>query len=144
EKTQQANTITTQQVASLPNLTRNFFAAVYTLPGVSSSNAPRAQGNGNFNFGSTGFSIGGSNGRANLITVDGGENEFGDGEPRFLMSPEVVQEFQVNRNAFAAEFGFTSGTAVNVVTKSGTNNFHGSLYTFYRSQHTSARNFFDR
>jgi hypothetical protein len=144
EKTQQANTINTLQVQNLPNITRNFFAPVYTLPGVSSSNAPRNQGNGAFNFGTSGFSIGGSNGRSNLITVDGGENEFGDGEPRYLMSPEVVQEFQVNRNAFAAEFGFTAGTAVNVVTKSGTNSFHGSVYTFYRSQHTSARNFFDR
>ena len=104
EKTQQANTINTLQVQNLPNITRNFFAPVYTLPGVSSSTAPRAQGNGAFNFGTSGFSIGGSNGRSNLITVDGGENEFGDGEPRYLMSPEVVQEFQVNRNAFGAEF----------------------------------------
>ena len=144
EKTQQANTIQTRQVENLPNLTRNFFAAIYTLPGVSSSNAPRAQGNGNFNFGSTGFSIGGSNGRANLITVDGGENEFGDGEPRFFLSPDATQEFQVNRNGFNAEYGFTSGTAVNVVTKSGTNQWHGSAYLYFRSQHTSARNFFDR
>ena len=143
EKTQQANTITTQQVANLPNLTRNFFAAVYTLPGVSSSNAPRAQGNGNFNFGSTGFSIGGSNGRANLITVDGGENEFGDGEPRFFLSPDATQEFQVNRNGFSAEYGFTAGTAVNVITKSGSNQWHGSIYTYFRDQYTSARNFFD-
>jgi hypothetical protein len=143
EKTQQANTITTQQVENLPNLTRNAFNFVYTLPGVSSSTAPRNQGNGAFNFGTSGYSIGGSNGRSNLITVDGGENEFGDGEPRFLLGPEVVQEFQVNRNAFAAEFGFTAGTAVNLVTKSGTNSYHGSVYSFYRSQHTSARNFFD-
>src|ERR1700682_3568 len=57
EKTQQANTIQTRQVENLPNLTRNFFAAIYTLPGVSSSHAPRAQANGNFNFCSTGFSI---------------------------------------------------------------------------------------
>ncbi len=144
ERTQQANTIQTRQIESLPNIGRNFFAYVYTLPGVASSNAPRAQGNGNFNFGSTGFSIGGSNGRSNLITVDGGENEFGDGEPRFFVSPESVQEFQVNRNGFAAEFGFTSGTALNVITKSGTNAFHGSVYTFFRDQKTSARNYFDR
>ncbi|HYL74981.1 MAG TPA: hypothetical protein VEU96_12295, partial [Bryobacteraceae bacterium] len=117
--------------------------AVYTLPGVSSSIAPRAQGNGAFNFGSSGYSMGGSNGRSNLITVDGGENEFGDGEPRFLLSPEAVQEFQVNRNAFGAEFGFTSGSAVNLVSKSGTNSFHGSVYTFFRDQRTEARNFFD-
>lgn len=144
EKTQQADTILTRQVENLPNITRSFFAAVYTLPGVSSSNAPRTQGNGNFNFGSTGFSIGGSNGRANLITVDGGENEFGDGEPRFFLSPDATQEFQVNRNGFNAEYGFTSGTAVNVVTKSGSNQWHGSAYIYFRSQHTSARNFFDR
>ena len=144
EKTQQANTIEAPQVANMPNIGRNFFNYVYTLPGVSSSTAPRAQGNGNFNFGTSGFSIGGSNGRSNLITVDGGENEFGDGEPRFFISPESVQEFQVNRNAFGAEFGFTSGSAVNVITRSGTNQFHGSGYIFYRSQKTSARNFFDR
>lgn len=144
EKTQQSNTINTEQIENLPNITRNAFNFVYTLPGVSSSNAPRNQANGAFNFGSSGYSIGGSNGRSNLITIDGGENEFGDGEPRFLLGPDAVQEFQVNRNAFGAEFGFTSGTAVNLVTKSGTNSFHGTAYTFYRSQHTSARNFFDR
>ena len=144
ERTQQANTIQSKQIESLPNIGRGFLNYVYTLPGVSSSNAPRAQGNGNFNFGSTGFSIGGSNGRANLITVDGGENEFGDGEPRFYVSPESVQEFQVNRNGFAAEFGFTSGTAMNVISKSGTNNFHGSVYAYFRDQRTSARNYFDR
>ncbi len=144
EKTQQANTIQSRQIESLPNIGRSFLNYVYTLPGVSSSNAPRAQGNGNFNFGSTGFSIGGSNGRANLITVDGGENEFGDGEPRFFVSPESVQEFQVNRNGFAAEFGFTSGTAMNVISKSGTNTVHGALYTYFRDQKTSARNYFDR
>lgn len=144
EKTQQANTIQSVQIENLPNITRSFLGAVYTLPGVSSSNAPRAQGNGSFNFGSTGFSIGGSNGRANLITVDGGENEFGDGEPRFFLSPDATQEFQVNRNGFNAEYGFTSGTAVNVVTKSGSNQWHGSVYTYFRDHHTSARNFFDR
>ena len=144
ERTQQANTIQAKQIESLPNIGRGFLNYVFTLPGVASSNAPRAQGNGNFNFGSTGFSIGGSNGRANLITVDGGENEFGDGEPRFFVSPEAVQEFQVNRNGFAAEFGFTSGTAMNVISKSGSNVFHGSIYTYFRDQKTSARNYFNR
>ena len=106
---------------------------MFTLPGVSSSTVPRAQNPG-FTFGTSGFSIGGSNGRNNLITIDGGENEYGSGQVRYFPSIEAVQEFQVNRNAFAAEFGFTAGTAVNVITKSGTNNFHGSGYVFYRSQ----------
>src|SRR5260370_22902284 len=68
----------------------------------------------------------------------------GRGEPRFFVSADATQEFQVNRNGFNAEYGFTSGTAVNVVTKSGTNQWHGSGYIYFRSQHTSARNFFDR
>jgi hypothetical protein len=143
ERTQQANTIESRQIENLPNIGRGFTAYVFTLPGVSSSDAPRVQGGGRFNFGSSGFSIGGSSGRNNLITVDGGENEYGSGQIRFAISPEAVQEFQVNRNSFAAEFGFTSGTAVNVVTKGGGNDFHGSAYIYYRSNKTSAREFFD-
>jgi hypothetical protein len=144
ERTQQANTIDKRQVENLPNVGRTFTAYVYTLPGVSNSNAPRAQLAGRVTgFLSSGFSIGGSNGRNNLITVDGGENEYGSGQARFDIGTESIQEFQVNRNSFSAEFGFTAGTAVNVITKSGTNGFHGSGYIFYRSDKTSARNFFD-
>lgn len=144
ERTQQANTIDRRQVESLPNSGRTFQNYVYTLPGVSNSNAPRAQLSGRVTgFLSSGFSIGGSNGRNNLITVDGGENEYGSGQARFDITPESIQEFQVNRNSFTAEFGFTAGTAVNVITKSGTNAFHGSGYIYYRSDKTSARNFFD-
>jgi hypothetical protein len=144
ERTQQANTISTREVENLPNAGRAFQNYVYTLPGVGNSTAPRAQLSGRITgFQSSGFSIGGSNGRNNLITVDGGENEYGTGQPRFDIPVETIQEFQVNRNSFAAEFGFTAGTAVNVVTKSGTNDFHGSAYIFYRSDRTSARNAFD-
>ncbi|MEP6913870.1 MAG: carboxypeptidase regulatory-like domain-containing protein, partial [bacterium] len=144
ERTQQANTISTRQVENLPNAGRTFQNYVYTLPGVGNSTAPRAQLAGRITaFQSSGLSIGGSNGRNNLITVDGGENEYGSGAPRFDISVEAIQEFQVNRNSFTAEFGFTAGTAVNVITKSGTNGFHGSGYIFYRSDGTSARNAFD-
>ncbi|HLJ44864.1 MAG TPA: carboxypeptidase regulatory-like domain-containing protein [Bryobacteraceae bacterium] len=145
EKTQQANTINTQQIGNLPNMTRNFTDSVFTLPGVSNSDAPRAQNPGYTGFLSSGFSIGGSNGRNNLVTFDGGENDFGSGQLRTPnISVESVQEFQVNRSAFAAEFGFTAGTAVNVVTKSGSNKMHGDAYAFFRDQATETRNFFDR
>ena len=142
ERTQQSNTINQAQIENLPNIGRGFMSPVYTLPGVSSSDVPRTQNPG-FTFGSSGISIGGSNGRNNLVTLDGGENEYGSGQLRTNISPEAVQEFQVNRNAFAAEYGFTSGTAINVITKSGSNNFHASGYIFYRSQKTSAANFFN-
>jgi carboxypeptidase family protein len=144
ERTQQANTIERRQVENLSNVGRTFQSYVYTLPGVSNSDAPRTQLAGRITgFGTSGFSIGGSNGRNNLITVDGGENEYGSGQARFDVPVEAIQEFQVNRNSFSAEFGFTAGTAVNIVTKSGTNEFHGSAYVFYRSQQTSARDPFD-
>lgn len=144
ERTQQANTISTRQVENLPNVGRTFQSYVYTLPGVASSTAPRAQFASRVTgFGTSGLSIGGSNGRNNLIMVDGGENETGSGAPRYDVSTEAIQEFQVNRNSFSAEFGFTAGTSVNIVTKSGTNKFHGSAFIYYRSDGTSARNAFD-
>ena len=145
EKTQQANTLNKTTIESLPNLSRNFTDSVFTLPGVSNSDAPRLQNPGYTGFLTSGFSIGGSNGRNNLVTFDGGENDYGSGQLRTPnVSLESVQEFQVNRNAFAAEFGFTAGTAVNVVTKAGTNEFHGGAYAYFRNQSTEARNYFDR
>src|SRR4030095_3622119 len=144
ERTQQANTISPQEVENLPNVGRTFQNYVYTLPGVSSSNAPRVQFASRVTgFQTSVFSIGGSNGRNNLVTVDGGENELGSGTIRYDVSTEAIQEFQVNRNSFSAEFGFTAGTAVNIVTKSGTNSFHGSGFIYYRSDATSARNPFE-
>jgi len=145
EQVQQANTVNQQLIDGLPNVTRNFAESLFTLPGVSSSNAQRTQNAAaSTGFISSGFSIGGSNGRNNLVTIDGGENEFGDGSLRTPnISQESVQEFQMNRSSFAAEFGFTAGTALNVVTKSGTNHFHGSLYTYFLDEHTEARNYFD-
>ncbi len=145
EQTQQANTIEQRQIEDLPNTARNFAESIFTLPGVSSSDAPRSQNSAAFTpFISTGFSVGGSNGRNNLVTIDGGENEYGSGTLRTPnISVDSVQEFQVNRNAFAAEFGFTAGTAINVVTRSGSNDFHGSLYAYFLNQSTEARNYFD-
>ncbi len=144
EKTQQANTLGTLAIDNLPNVGRNFTDSVFTLPGVSSSDAPRAQFPGYTGFVTSGFSIGGSNGRTNLVTIDGGENDYGSGQLRTPnISVESVAEFQVNRSAFNAEFGFTAGTAVNVVTKNGTNAFHGSAYGYFRDQFTEARNYFD-
>ena len=145
-RTQQSNTITRRQIENLPNISRDFTSYVFTLPGVTDSNAPRQQfPQFDGAFTTSGFSIGGGNGRNNLVTIDGGENELGSGQLRVRnLSPEAVQEFQVNRNSFAAEFGFTSGSAVNVVTRGGGNDFHGSAYTYFRSQKFNARNFFDR
>jgi hypothetical protein len=144
EQTQQANTINQSQIAALPNINRNMTAAVFTLPGVASSEATRTQQPGFTGFATTGFSIGGSNGRNNLSTIDGGENEYGSGQYRVFIPVDSIQEFQVNRNSFAAEFGFTVGSSVNIVTKSGSNQYHGSAYGYYRNNSTQAVNFIDQ
>jgi hypothetical protein len=144
DQSQQANTINSLQVEELPNLNRNFTNDVYTLPGVSNSDSTRAQNPGFTGYLTTGFSIGGSNGRNNLSTIDGGENEYGTGQYRVTNLPvDAIQEYQVNRNAFAAEFGFTDGSAINIVTKSGGQKWHGDAFGYFRDQHTEATNFFN-
>ena len=143
ERTQQSNTIEQRQIAALPNISRSFTEYVFTLPGVADSSVAFTQNAARTlrNTPSSNISIGGGSGRGNYVTIDGGENESGSGSLRIRnMSVEAIQEFQVNRLGFNAEYGFTAGTAVNVITKSGTNDLRGNAYIFYRSQETSARN----
>jgi hypothetical protein len=144
EQTQQANTISQLQVENLPNIGRSMTQNVFTLPGVASSEATRAQQPGFVGFLTTGFSIGGSNGRNNLSTIDGGENEYGSGQYRVFIPVDSIQEFQVNRSSFTAEQGFTMGSAVNIVTKSGGNQFHGSAFGYFRDTSTVAANYFSQ
>lgn len=140
ERTQQSDTVERRQIASLPNLSRSFTSYIFTLPGVSDVAAARVQQSRAIAIPTSGFSVGAGNGRSTYVSIDGGENDSGTGNLRIRnLSVEAVQEFQVNRNAFAAEYGFTAGTAVNVVTRGGTNRFRGSGYLFYRSQQTAAR-----
>jgi len=146
EQTQQSNIIDNVEIANLPNLTRSFVQSIYTLPGVNNAYAPAMQNPGvGTGYHSSGFSVGASNGRSNLVTIDGGENDYGSGALRVDHVPiESIQEFQVNRNGFGAEFGFTIGTAINMVTRSGSNALHGSGSAYFRDRATSAANYFNR
>jgi hypothetical protein len=140
ERTQQSDTVEREQIATLPNLSRNLTSYIFTLPGVADVAAARVQQSRVTPIPTSGFSVGAGNGRSNYISIDGGENDSGTGSLRIRnLSVEAVQEFQVNRNAYAAEYGFTAGTAVNVVTRGGGNTFHGAGYVFYRSEETAAR-----
>ena len=144
-QTQQANTIDQRQQVNLPNLSRNFAQQLFTLPGAVDSNAASVQDpNVGTGYQSSGASFGGGNGRGNLFTIDGGQNDAGSGAPREAHVPQdSVQEFEVNRNAFNAEFGFTTGSAINVITKSGTNKFHGSAFGYFHDETTDAVNYFN-
>lgn len=89
-------------------------------------------------------SVNGGRGRDNNFTVNGGDgNDQFAGLPAIQPSPDAIAEFRVITNTFDAEYGRNSGAVVNVVTKSGTNDFHGSAYEFFRNNDLNAQGFFD-
>lgn len=93
------------------------------------------------------LSVGGQRGTFNSLQVDGVDNNntfFGQAlgrggvRPPYQFSEESVQEFQVNQNGFSAEFGRAGGAVINVVTKSGTNEFHGGAFEYFRDESLNA------
>ncbi|HXT50632.1 MAG TPA: TonB-dependent receptor [Thermoanaerobaculia bacterium] len=138
-RTQQASTVGEQAVANLPTNGRNFIDFVLTTPGVTKDVL----------LGDISFA--GQRGTLNSLVVDGADdnNTFfgqalgrtGSGRAPYQFSQDAVQEFQVNRNAYSAEYGRAGGAVINVVTKSGTNDYDGSLFWFYRDKDLNANSF---
>jgi Carboxypeptidase regulatory-like domain len=86
--------------------------------------------------------VNGGRGRSNNYSVNGGDgNDLFANLPAVQPSPDSVEEFRVITNSFDAEYGRNSGAVVNVVTKSGTNDFHGSAYEFFRNDILNAHGF---
>src|ERR1700726_2684122 len=86
--------------------------------------------------------VNGGRGRSNNYSVNGGDgNDLFVNLPAVQPSPDSIEEFRVITNNFDAEFGRNSGAVVNVVTKSGTNNLHGSFYEFFRNDVLNAHAF---
>ena len=115
----------------LPLNQRDVYQLLQLQPGVQSQ-----LGNDLF-FGSDRagvVTVNGGRGRSNNYTVNGGDgNDLFANLPAVEPSPDSIEEFRVIANAFDAEYGRNSGAVVNVVTKSGTNNLHGSFYEFFRN-----------
>jgi len=100
--------------------------------------APNVSSAGGVGVGSGG-SIGGQRPRNNNFMVDGVDNNRKDiTGPQIYVSPEVVQEFSLLQNQFSAEFARSNGGQFLTVTKSGTNDYHGSLYGFFRNRYLNA------
>ena len=129
-----SQTIDSRQIMDLPTLTRNPYDLVATAGNVTEDN--------NSDRGA-GYAINGARSADTDILLDGGENvdlftaTVGQSVPL-----DTVQEFSVLTNNFTAEYGRAGGGVVNVATKSGTNNFHGSLYEYLRNTYTSANDYF--
>jgi len=139
----QADTLNQTYVDDLPINRRDYLTFTLLLPGVSNSNT--IADNADFRVKQTpqsGLSFYGSNGRGNSVTVDGGEFNDDAGGVRLNLNQDAVQEFQVNRSNYTAELGGASGATINIVSKSGTNELHGSLYGLFRNDAMDARDHF--
>lgn len=141
EKATQANTVEEKYIRDLPINRRDYLTYTLLMPGVTDST--RVASDLDFRVKQTpqsGLSFYGSNGRGNSVTVDGGEANDDAGGVRTTMSQDAIQEFQINRSNYSAELGGASGASINIVSKSGTNNVHGSIYGFFRDDVFDARN----
>jgi Carboxypeptidase regulatory-like domain/TonB dependent receptor len=141
ESGKQANTITSRYIQDLPINRRDYLTFTLLAPGVSDST--RLASDQDFRVKQTpqsGLSFYGSNGRGNSVTVDGGEANDDAGGVRLTMSQEGVQEFQINRSNYGADLGGASGASINIVSKTGTNDLHGSLFGLFRNDIMDARN----
>jgi hypothetical protein len=128
-------------VNDLPLVDRDFTHLAYLAPGIVETNAPGSQGTINFN------SNGSRNSTADVL-IDGTsatnfEQNSGLQSVPYTPSVDSVEEFKVEQANFTAEFGFAGGTIINVVTRSGTNKFHGSAYDFLRNSATDANLWFN-
>ena len=139
DRSQQSTTINEKYIRDLPIDRRDYLTFTLLAPGVVDSNA--LADNTDFRVAQTpnsGISFYGNNGRGNNITVDGAEANDQGGGVRSTLSQETVQEFQINRSNYNAELGGASGGVINIVSKTGTNNFHGSAFGYFRHQSLDA------
>src|SRR5919107_3513398 len=126
-------TVENRRVVGLPLNGRNILDLALLQPGVTQTATGQIRGNGQRSV-ENNFQLDGSNN--NEVAVGGSTGV----QPR----PDAVQEFRLLTSNFEAEFGRNTGTVINVVTRSGTNDFHGNVRAFWRPTFLSAARFFDQ
>src|SRR5580693_4182459 len=130
------DTIGQRRIDNLPINGRNYINFTLTDSQVSRDNAP--------NTGvapTSGLNISGQRARSNLVNVDGADaTDNSVNGVRSTVSQEAVQEFQIITNSYAAEYGRASGGVVNIITRSGSNDFHGDVYGYLRNRNFQAVN----
>ena len=130
------------QVRDLPLNGRNFVALTQLQPGVASARSFDAVGKGL--RGGVDFGVNGNSMDNNLFLVDGANNNDVGSNRTILVYPSIesIQEFKMLRNAYGPEYGQASGAVINIVTKGGTNQWHGSLFYFGRNDALNAYDWF--
>jgi Carboxypeptidase regulatory-like domain/TonB dependent receptor len=130
-------------INDLPLIDRNVIELVNLAPGVTEMDDQC-----DVTCTGTNFVSNGSRGATSDILTDGAsvtnsEPNGGITAATYLPSPEAVEEFKVEQTNFSAEYGFSGASVVNMITRSGTNKFHGSAYDFVRDQVLDANNWFN-
>ena len=142
--TSSTTSIDPERIEELPVNSRNYLEFTPLAPGVAPSNGA---GTGSGRAGASGapladsgFTFGGLRPRSNTISIDGLDNtDETTGAARVALSPEIVREFQIVNNGLSAESGGGAGGAINVVTKTGTNEWHGDAFLFAQNERFNAR-----
>ena len=144
ERVQQSVHIDSVRIQNLPINRRDYLDLALLTPGVVNTNhIANATDRRIAPTPSSGLGIGGGNGRGNTFMIDGLDNLYSSGSVRSSISQDAVQEFQINRNSFSTEQGGAPGGTINIVTKGGTNEVHGTLFGVLRNRRFQARNYFD-
>ena len=138
--------VTTQQVQDLPVNGRNVMDLLQLIPGAMLRGGASTQSVGGAQlFRSSGgvrFLLDGTD--ASRVDADDLNNTYGSSRGRISRaSIDAIQEFRVYTNSFSAEYGEALGGVVNLITKSGTNDFHGGLFEYFRNEKLDARNYFN-
>ena len=135
-RTSTTDTIGQRRIDNLPINGRNYINFTLTDSQVVRDNAPFLGA-----APTSGLNISGQRGRSNLVNVDGADatDNSTDGV-RSTVSQEAVQEFQIITNGYAPEYGRASGGVVNIITRSGSNDFHGDVFGFLRNRNFQAVN----
>jgi len=136
--------VSEKQVAELPLNGRNYAALVLMVPGVSPANGGAFATRGTGLDSHVDMAVNGNGSNLNLWTVDGVNNMDVGSNATLLVFPSIdsIQEFRVQRNSFSAEFGQAQGAVINLITKSGSNQFHGAAFEFLRNDALNATDFF--
>jgi hypothetical protein len=130
------DTIGQRRIDNLPINGRNYINFTLTDSQVTRDNAPNTGA-----APTSGLNISGQRARSNLVNVDGADaTDNGVNGVRSTVSQEAVQEFQIITNNFAAEYGRAAGGVVNIITRSGSNDFHGDIFGYLRNRNFQAVN----
>src|SRR5438128_2676672 len=134
--------VSNTSIVNLPTNGRNSYGFAALVPGVRAARGFTQVSVGLYN--EQFVSINGSRQYQSNFQMDGGTNSNpAFNGPTFSPSVDMVEEYKVQTNNFSAEFSNSAGGIVNLVTKSGTNTFHGSLFEFFRNDKLVANNFFN-